>query len=203
MTLTIQHWDLTPYPIVYEAMKRQTMHSDASSPDQLWLVQHPAVFTQGRHGRSEHLLNPDPIPICHTDRGGQVTYHGPGQAVIYFLFNLKRQRIGIKKFVFLIEQAGIDMLQTFQINATRRHDAPGLYVQGAKIASLGLRVKNGRTYHGIAINTAMDLTPFNKINPCGMARLPMCQIKDMYEQVTVDMVFQRYCQAFKRLLSTI
>ena len=147
--------------------------------DRLWIVEHPPVFTMGLNGKAEHLLNPGNIPVINVDRGGQVTYHGPGQLVIYTLIDIQRRHLGVKELVRFIEQAVIKLLAEYGINAEGREDAPGVYVAGAKIAALGLRVKKGRTYHGLALNIDMDLTPFSRINPCGHANMAVTQTRDL------------------------
>jgi lipoyl(octanoyl) transferase len=142
-------------------------------------VEHPPVFTQGQAGRAEHLLQPGDIPVVQTDRGGQVTYHGPGQAVLYVLLDLRRAGLGVRALVTCMEQAVIALLGEHQIDAVARPDAPGVYVDGAKVASLGLRVRHGRSYHGLALNVAMDLAPFARINPCGQPGLMVTQLTDL------------------------
>lgn len=150
---------------------------EADTPDQIWIVEHPAVFTQGLAGKPEHLLNPGDIPVIRTDRGGQVTYHGPGQIVVYPLLDLRRLGIGPKALVQGVEQVIIDYLASLQITAVRQSGAPGVYVNQAKIASLGLRIRRGCCYHGLALNVDMDLSPFSRINPCGFSGLMMTQIR--------------------------
>jgi lipoyl(octanoyl) transferase len=159
-------------------MQDFTAVRDATTPDEIWLLQHPPVFTLGQAGKREHLLADIGIPVVAIDRGGQITYHGPGQVVIYLLLDLKRQGYGIKELVRRMEQAIIDLLSDYGIAAARLAGAPGVYVAGAKIAALGLRVKNGCTYHGLSLNVDMDLTPFQAINPCGYAGMAVTQIKD-------------------------
>lgn len=157
-------------------MQRFTAERDASTPDEIWLVEHPPVYTLGQAGKPEHLLNPGNIPVVQTDRGGQVTYHGPGQVMAYVLMDLKRANRYIKALVSQLEDATIDTLAVYGLTqACRKEGAPGVYVPGthdlAKIAALGIKVRNGYTYHGMALNVAMDLSPFNGINPCGYAGL--------------------------------
>lgn len=147
--------------------------------DQLWLVEHPPVFTQGQAGKAEHLLFPGDIPVVQTDRGGQVTYHGPGQLVAYPLLDLRRLKIGVRELVTAIEQTIVATLAYYRIDSAAKPDAPGVYVNGDKIASLGLRVRRGCSFHGLALNVAMDLTPFQRINPCGYQGLAMTQIRDL------------------------
>ncbi len=147
--------------------------------DQLWLVEHPPVFTQGQAGKAEHLLFPGDIPVVQSDRGGQVTYHGPGQLVAYPLLDLRRLKIGVRELVTSIEQTIVATLAHYQIESAAKPDAPGVYVNGNKIASLGLRVRRGCSFHGLALNVAMDLAPFQRINPCGYQGLAMTQMKDL------------------------
>jgi lipoyl(octanoyl) transferase len=160
-------------------MRRFTDTRGPETTDELWLLEHPPVFTLGQAGLVEHLLDPGSIPVVHTDRGGQVTYHGPGQLVAYLLFDLKRARLGVKQLVHLLEQAVVDLLAEYGIAACPRADAPGVYVAGAKVASVGLRVRRGCTYHGIAINVDLDLTPFARINPCGYPGLAITRLEDL------------------------
>lgn len=159
------------YLPTWRAMREFTDRRDDSTPSELWQVEHPPVFTQGQAGRSEHLLAPGDIPVVQTDRGGQVTYHGPGQLVIYLLISLREAGVGIRGLVSVIEAAIIQTLDVHGVRADARRDAPGVYVDGRKIASLGLRVRRGCTYHGLALNVSNDLTPFSRINPCGYAGL--------------------------------
>jgi len=151
----------------------------ADTPDELWVVEHDPVFTLGQAGTPEHVLMPGDIPVIHVDRGGQVTYHGPGQIVVYPLLDIKRLGIGVREYVHRIEQAIIDTLLEWNIIATRRAGAPGVYVGEAKIAALGIRVRKGRTFHGLAFNVAMDLEPFTRINPCGYAGLKVIALADL------------------------
>ncbi len=167
------------YESVWREMQAFTAARQPDTVDELWVVEHPPVFTLGLNGKAEHLLNPADIPVINVDRGGQVTYHGPGQLVVYTLLDLQRRHLGVKELVRKLEQAIINLLAEFGIEATGREDAPGVYVTGAKIAALGLRVKKGRTYHGLALNVAMDLTPFARINPCGYAGMAVTQTRDL------------------------
>jgi len=177
---------LTPYADSFEAMRAFTAARTCDTADELWLVEHPPVFTQGLNGQPGHLLAPGDIPVVQTDRGGQVTYHGPGQLVAYLLFDLARARLGVRETVEHLEGAVIGLLDGLGIHACARRDAPGVYVDGRKIASLGLKVRAGRCYHGLALNVAMDLAPFERINPCGHAGLRMCQVSDFVPGITVD-----------------
>lgn len=166
------------YESVWREMRDFTDSRDRDTPDQLWLVEHPPVFTQGQAGKPEHLLLPGDIPVVQTDRGGQVTYHGPGQLVAYPLLNLRRHRLGVRDLVTILEQTLIALLDDYGIEAAARPDAPGVYVADEKIASLGLRVRRSCSYHGLALNVDMDLSPFERINPCGYSGLRMTQMAD-------------------------
>ncbi len=170
------------YREVFADMRSFNDARDASSDDEIWVVEHPPVFTQGLAGKPEHLLAPGDIPLVQTDRGGQVTYHGPGQIVVYPLLNLKRLRIGPRALVHGIEQVLIDYLGKHDIAAQRRDSAPGVYVNQRKIASLGLRIRHGCSYHGLSLNVDMDLEPFRRINPCGYAGLEMTQMREHLSQ---------------------
>ncbi|MGV8837640.1 lipoyl(octanoyl) transferase LipB, partial [Cellvibrio sp.] len=161
------------------AMTDFTNQRTPETADQLWLVEHPPVFTQGQAGKAEHLLFPGDIPVVQSDRGGQVTYHGPGQLVAYPLLDLRRLKIGVRELVTSIEQTIVATLTYYAIESAAKPDAPGVYVNGDKIASLGLRVRRGCSFHGLALNVAMDLAPFQRINPCGYQGLAMTQMKDL------------------------
>lgn len=178
-TLLIRQLGLRDYAPVWREMQRFSAARTAATPDELWLVEHPPVFTLGLNGKPEHVLEPGTIPLLKVDRGGQVTYHGPGQIVIYSLLDLQRRRLGVKELVQHLEQAVIDVLAGYGVTAARREDAPGVYVQGAKIAALGLRVKKGRSYHGLAVNVDMDLAPFSQIHPCGYPGMRVTQTRDL------------------------
>ncbi len=167
------------YTDVWQAMKSFTDHRDDSIADELWLVEHPPVFTQGQAGKAEHLLVPGDIEVVKVDRGGQVTYHGPGQLIIYVMINLRRKGIGVRQLVTLIENSLVSALTDHKIDAYAKTDAPGVYVDEKKIASLGLRVRKGCSFHGLALNVNMDLSPFLRINPCGYAGLEMTQTADL------------------------
>jgi lipoyl(octanoyl) transferase len=167
------------YAQTWAEMRAFTDARTHASDDELWLLQHPPVFTLGQAGRPEHILAPGAIPVVQTDRGGQVTYHGPGQLIAYLLLDLRRAGLGVKGLVHLLEQAVIDLLAEVGIEAQARPDAPGVYVAGAKIASLGLRVRRGCSYHGLALNVDMDLGPFSRINPCGYPGLAVTQLADL------------------------
>src|SRR5690348_3764003 len=177
--LLIRHLGRQPYVPVWEAMRAFTDARGSDTPDELWLLEHDPVFTLGQAGRMEHVLAPGDIPVIPVDRGGQVTYHGPGQIVGYPLLDLRRLGIGVRELVSRIEQAVIDTLAHWNIEALRREGAPGVYVAGAKIAALGLRVRRGCTFHGLAFNVNMDLEPFRRINPCGYQGLQVTQVVDL------------------------
>ena len=179
---------LVAYKPTLQAMQTLTDNRTADSPDELWLLQHPRVFTQGRAGKAEHVLAPGDIPVIPVDRGGQVTYHGPGQWVLYMMIDLRRRRqSGIRALVDLIEQSLIELLAQYDIDAVARPEAPGVYVAGAKIAALGLRVRKGCTYHGLALNVDMDLEPFERINPCGYEGLQVTSIARCLPAIAIDM----------------
>lgn len=185
--LVTRRLGLQPYAETYAAMQAFSASRGAQTPDELWFVEHPPVFTQGQAGRAEHLLAPGDIPVVATNRGGQVTYHGPGQVVLYPLLDLARAGIGIRALVSRLEDAMIRTLSGYGITAYARADAPGVYVdhafgrgvERAKIGSIGLRVSRGCSYHGLSLNVAMDLEPFSRINPCGYAGLRMTQVRDL------------------------
>ncbi len=168
-----------PYEPVWRAMQRFTDARDESTPDELWLVEHDPVFTLGQAGKPEHVLAAGDIPVIHVDRGGQVTYHGPGQIVAYPLFDLKRMKVGVRDYVCRIEQSMIDTMAEWNIHAERKEGAPGVYVAGAKVGALGIRVRRGCTFHGLAFNIAMDLEPWYRINPCGYQGLQVTTLADL------------------------
>ncbi|WP_373020796.1 lipoyl(octanoyl) transferase LipB [Thiomicrorhabdus sp.] len=177
--MNILHLGLQPYESTWQAMQAFTDNRDPSTEDALWIVEHPPVFTQGLNGKAEHLLNlSQDIPLVQTDRGGQVTYHGPGQLVIYVLVDLKRAKLGVRALVTIIEESIIELLSHFGIESNARADAPGVYVDQNKIASLGLKIRQQKSYHGLALNVNMDLSPFQMINPCGLLGMQMAQLCD-------------------------
>ena len=175
----VRHLGRQPYEPVWRGMQRFTDARDDDTVDELWLVEHEPVFTLGQAGRPEHVLAPGTIPVLQVDRGGQVTYHGPGQIVAYPLLDLRRLKIGVRDYVHRIEQAVIDTLADWNIGARRREGAPGVYVDEAKVAALGIRVRRGCSFHGLAFNIAMDLEPFSRINPCGYAGLRVTSMLDL------------------------
>lgn len=170
---------LVDYEPTWRAMQRFTDSRGPEAGDELWLLQHNPVFTQGQAGKAEHVLFPGNIPVVQVDRGGQVTYHGPGQLVCYLLLDVRRLGLGVRELVSLMENVLIDLLADYRIAAAAKADAPGVYVEGAKIASLGLRIRRGCSFHGLALNVDMDLEPFRRINPCGYAGLAMTQMRDL------------------------
>ncbi|GLK91838.1 lipoyl(octanoyl) transferase LipB [Pseudomonas turukhanskensis] len=167
-----------PYEPTWHAMQHFTYSRAADTPDEIWLLEHPPVFTQGQAGKAEHVLFPGDIPVVKVDRGGQVTYHGPGQLVAYLMLDVRRSSLGVRELVSRIELSLIELLASYGVQAEAKPDAPGVYVDGAKIASLGLRIRNGRSFHGLALNVDMDLQPFQRINPCGYAGMAMTQLRD-------------------------
>ncbi|HVV69785.1 MAG TPA: lipoyl(octanoyl) transferase LipB [Gammaproteobacteria bacterium] len=179
LELRVRKLQRCDYQQTWQAMKDFTEQRSDATPDEIWLLEHPPVFTQGLAGKAEHLLSPGDIPVIATDRGGQVTYHGPGQLIVYTLFDLRRLNIGIRQMVRLLEQSVIGVLAEYAIVAQNRCDAPGVYVDQAKICSIGLRVRKGCSYHGIAFNLRMDLQPFLRINPCGFQNLRMTQLSEL------------------------
>lgn len=179
---------LQPYQPVWERMQTFTAQREGQTIDELWLLEHEPVFTQGRGGKAEHVLDPGSIPLVAVDRGGQVTYHGPGQLVAYLLIDLKRRGLGVRQLVTVIESAIIQTLAGYGVTAATRAGAPGVFVAGAKIASLGLRVARGCSFHGLALNLDMDLEPFSRINPCGYQGLAITQLKDLVGPVPMAAV---------------
>ncbi len=199
-TLHIRHLGNQDYETVWHAMQHYTDNRDQDSQDELWLVEHPPVFTQGQAGKAEHILNPGDIPVIQVDRGGQVTYHGPGQLVAYPLLDIKRLKIGVRDLVTSIEQSIVDMLKGYGVDAYAKADAPGVYVNERKVASLGLRIRRGCSFHGLALNVDMDITPFQRINPCGYAGLEMVQCKSLGGPQTVNEAGEKLTASFSQLL---
>src|SRR3990167_7331535 len=191
--IAIHDLGLSDYQEVWQKMQSFTDSRDENTNDEIWLLQHPPVFTQGLAGKAEHILNAHNIPVVHTDRGGQITYHGPGQLVVYALIDLKRHALHTRSLVSKLEKSVIDVLAHFNIAANAKNEAPGVYVNNEKICSIGLRVRKQCSYHGIALNVDMDLTPFSYINPCGFSHMKMTQIKSLastasFEEVKMKMV---------------
>lgn len=179
---------LQPYASVWEKMQALTASRDASTPDEIWLLQHEPVFTQGQAGKAEHLLSTGDIPVVQVDRGGQVTYHGPGQLIAYLMLDLRRRKLGVRDLVDIIEQSIVALLADLGVEAYPKPDAPGVYVNEQKICSLGLRIRRGCSFHGLALNLDMDLEPFLRINPCGYAGLQMTQVRTQAPQADLAAV---------------
>ncbi|AMG57898.1 lipoyl(octanoyl) transferase LipB [Pantoea vagans] len=198
-TLIVRQSGLCDWQSVSDAMHHYTDQRDDQSRDEIWLVEHPPVFTQGQAGKAEHLLMPGDIPVVQSDRGGQVTYHGPGQQVMYVLIDIKRRKLGVRQLVTFLEETVIATLAEFGVSARARADAPGVYVGEEKICSLGLRIRKGCSFHGLALNVAMDLSPFLRINPCGYAGMSMTQLKHFQPEVTTEQVRAPLVSAFARL----
>jgi lipoyl(octanoyl) transferase len=177
--IVIRDLGMRAMPAVWREMQRFTAERDASTQDEIWFVEHPPVFTLGLSGNRTHLLDPGDIPVVHTDRGGQVTFHGPGQLVCYVLIELERRRLNVRTLVQALESAVIGTARDYAVEAYARREAPGVYVAGRKLAAVGLRVRRGFSYHGIAVNVKMDLTPFSRINPCGYPGLEVTQLADL------------------------
>ena len=191
---------MRPYETVLHAMREFTEARAGETGDELWLVQHPPVFTLGQAGRREHLLSPGEVPVVQSDRGGQVTFHGPGQLVAYALVDLRRARIGVRDFVHVLEESVIEILHPAGLRGARRPGAPGVYLDGAKIASLGLRVRRGCTYHGLAINVSVGLEPFSRIDPCGFPGLAVTRLADHGVGWTVEEAGERLSRSLANLL---
>ena len=194
--LIVRHLGEQPWETISEAMHRFTDSRTANSADEIWLVEHPAVFTQGQAGKAEHLLAPGDIPVRQSDRGGQVTYHGPGQQIMYVLMDIRRRKIGVRELVTALENTVIATLAEEGLQAYARADAPGVYIAEQKICSLGLRIRHGCSFHGLALNVNMDLSPFTRINPCGYADLTMTQLKDQGSQRQMVQVAQDLVKHF-------
>ena len=200
-TPLIKRLGLAQYQPAYASMRRFTASRRADTPDEIWILQHPPVYTVGLAGRPEHLPRRPGVAVERIDRGGQITYHGPGQAVLYVLLDLARRNLKVRPLVGMIEQAVIDLLAEYDVEASRKGNAPGVYVGGAKIAALGLRIKNGRCYHGVALNVDMDLTPFADIDPCGYPGLAVTQTRDLGIAAGVDKLSDRLAGKLIRLLA--
>ncbi len=199
--MIIRNLGLQPYEPVWRAMQQFTQQRDQNTQDELWVLQHQAVYTQGMNGKAQHVLNTDNIPLIKIDRGGQVTYHGPGQLIIYLLFDLKRHGWGVRHLVSVIEQSIIQLLTDYGIEAKARADAPGVYVAGAKIAALGLRVRRSCSFHGLSLNVNMDLRPFNGINPCGYQGLQMTQLSEQGVDTTLNDVAEKLITQLRQQLT--
>jgi lipoyl(octanoyl) transferase len=199
--LIIRDLGLVDYTSTWQRMQEFTDQRNDETVDEIWLLEHPPVFTQGQAGKAEHLLFPGDIPVVQVDRGGQVTYHGPGQLVAYVLLNIKRRNLGVRQLVNLIEQSLVDTLAQNQVTAYAKADAPGVYVDEKKVASLGLRVRRGCTFHGLALNVDMDLSPFSRINPCGYAGMQMVQSRDLGGPVSMQQAKQQLSAQLVKLLN--
>ena len=198
--LKIKYLGLVDFEPTWHAMQTFTAGRTGDTPDEIWLLQHPPIFTLGLAGKREHILRESAIPVVPIDRGGQVTYHGPGQLVAYLLLDLKRRGYGVRELVNRMEQAIIDLLAGYGIASERRAKAPGVYVANKKIAALGLRIKHGMSYHGLALNVDMDLTPFSYINPCGYEGLEVTQLKTLGIAESLDEVMDKLSRQLQRLL---
>lgn len=198
--LTFRHLGQRDYESVWHAMQAYTDNRNPDSNDEIWFVEHSPVFTQGQAGKEEHMLFAGDIPVVKVDRGGQVTYHGPGQLVAYFLIDIKRLKIGVRELVTRIENILVKLLNGYDISAYPKADAPGVYVDEKKIASLGLRIRRGCSFHGLALNVDMDLAPFKQINPCGYAGLEMVQVSDYCDVSQVNKVTQDLIPIITKLL---
>lgn len=198
-TLLVRQLGQRDWQPISDAMHHFTDQRDNNTADEIWLVEHHPVFTQGQAGKAEHLLMPGDIPVVQSDRGGQVTYHGPGQQVMYVLIDVKRRKMGVRELVTALEETVIATLADYDISARARPDAPGVYVDDDKICSLGLRIRKGCSFHGLALNVAMDLAPFLRINPCGYAGMQMTQLSQLKPGVTPADVRPRLVQHFARL----
>ncbi|MDP8079079.1 lipoyl(octanoyl) transferase LipB [Phocoenobacter skyensis] len=207
MELIVRKLGICDYQQTWQKMQQFTDNRDEKTTDEIWLVQHPAVFTQGQAGKPEHLLNPTNIPVIQSDRGGQITYHGLGQQVMYILIDIKRHKaegreLNVRQLVTALEQAVVKTLADYGIEAYPKADAPGVYVNEKKICSLGLRIRKGCSFHGLALNINMDLSPFQNINPCGYTGLAMCQLKDFIseEKADCDKVSPKLVDYFTQIL---
>ncbi|MBE5135733.1 lipoyl(octanoyl) transferase LipB [Vibrio parahaemolyticus] len=198
--LVVKRLGRQDYEPVWKAMHEFTDQRTEETPDEVWLVEHNPVFTQGQAGKAEHLINTGDIPVIQSDRGGQVTYHGPGQLVAYFLINLRRKKLGVRDLVTTIENLVINTLKAYNIDSAARPDAPGVYVDGKKICSLGLRIRKGCSFHGLALNVNMDLTPFLRINPCGYAGMEMVQVSQFNGPSDVETVEKQLIEELVTLL---
>nr|WP_083847153.1 lipoyl(octanoyl) transferase LipB [Alishewanella agri] len=199
--LVIRYLGLQDYTRIWQAMQQFTDQRNSDSVDEIWLLEHSPVFTQGQAGKAEHLLFPGEIPVVQVDRGGQVTYHGPGQLVAYVLLDIKRRNLGVRQLVTMLEQILIQLLAGHGIAANARPDAPGVYVNGAKIASLGLRVRKGCTFHGLALNVNMNMEPFSRINPCGYAGMQMVQSSELGGPQQVSVAAAELAELFQQHLA--
>ncbi|MBL4607764.1 MAG: lipoyl(octanoyl) transferase LipB [Pseudomonadales bacterium] len=201
MSLIVRQLGVQPYQPIWEAMQRFTNERTDATQDEIWCLQHTPVLTLGQAGKEEHLLNPGNIPVIKVDRGGQVTYHGPGQLVCYLLIDLRRHGIGPRQFVTHIENSLIHLLQHYNVHAQNRPDAPGVYVDNTKIAALGLRIRRGCSFHGLSLNIDMDLSPFHTINPCGHAGMVVTQLKHFVPDICFAEVEQNLMEELRKTLN--
>lgn len=201
--LIVRHLGEVDYHDTWHSMQQFTNSRRPDTADELWFLQHPAVYTLGKNGKAEHVLNPIDVPVINVDRGGQVTYHGPGQIVVYTLLDLNRLKIGVRELVTNIERAIIELLADYNVSASARREAPGVYVNDAKIAALGLRVRKGCSFHGLALNVDMDLEPFRRINPCGFEGLEVTQLKHFVDDVQLSDVVENLQQRLVEKFSIV
>jgi len=188
MELIVRAPGLQDYVETWQAMKRFVDTRSDDAADEIWLLEHPPVYTQGLNGKAEHIIDPGGIPVVASDRGGQATYHGPGQLIAYTMIDLQRKRLGIRRLVSALEEAAAAVLKQYGLVPKTRHEAPGVYIDGAKIASVGLRIRRGCSYHGLSLNVCMDLSPFSGIDPCGFSGLRMTQLSDLVGPIAVHEV---------------
>jgi len=200
MSLIVRELGLQPYEQVWQNMQLFTDQRSETTADELWLLQHSPVYTLGKNGKPDHILDAQDIPVIKSDRGGQVTYHGPGQVIVYTLLDLNRRHIGVRELVTRIENSVIKLLEDYDIRANARKGAPGVYVDGRKIAALGLRVRKGRSFHGLALNVDMDLEPFSRINPCGYQGLEVTQLSELADVADFSAVEKRLLSHLERQL---
>ena len=198
--LTVRQLGLTDYESAWHDMQAFTDTRDANTLDELWFLEHPPVFTLGRNGKQEYLHNTGVIPVVNVDRGGQVTYHGPGQLIVYPLLDIKRRQLGVQSLVRILEQSVIDLLSDYSLDAQRREKAPGVYVKDRKLAALGLRIRKGCSFHGLSLNVDMDLSPFSMIDPCGYSGLEVTQLKDLGIDASMETIGKQFQTHFERLL---
>ena len=198
--LVIRHLGQVDYATAWHDMQSFTNSRDHNTPDELWFLEHPPVFTLGRNGKQEHLHNTGEIPVINTDRGGQVTYHGPGQLIAYPLLNINRRQLGVQSLVQILEQAVIDLCTDYRIDADRREKAPGVYVEDHKLAALGLRIRKGCSFHGLSLNIDMDLTPFSMIDPCGYAGMEVTQLRDLGVKESMKTITDQFQNHLEHLL---
>ncbi|MDH5484301.1 MAG: lipoyl(octanoyl) transferase LipB [Gammaproteobacteria bacterium] len=201
MPVITRYQGLQDYSTTLQRMQQFNLARHANTPDEIWLLQHPPVFTLGLNGNAAHVLNAASIPVVNTDRGGQVTYHAPGQLIAYVLFDVKRNKLGVRDMVNRLEQSVVDLLAAEDIEARAKKQAPGVYVQDAKIAALGLRIKQGGSYHGLSLNVDLDLAPFKQINPCGYVDLEVTSMKQLGLATSIEQVTKNYLNCLCRQFS--